>query len=95
VVPRRHLLECALLKAVAAEFVMSRDGAARSQARERQLIAELAAAVEASAPATLDPLLRPSWEAATTDAEKRRVVIDQIACLTDNSAISWHTRLLP
>jgi dGTPase len=93
VVPRRHLLECALLKAVAAEFVMSRDGAARSQARERQLIAELAAAVEAAAPATLDPLLRPSWQAATTDAEKRRVVIDQIASLTDNSAIAWHTRL--
>jgi dGTPase len=94
VVPRRHLLECALLKAVAAEFVMSRDGAARSQARERELIAELAAVVEAGAPATLDPLLRPSWDVATTDSEKRRVVIDQIACLTDNSAIAWHARLL-
>jgi dGTPase len=93
VVPRRQLLECALLKAVAAEFVMSRDGAARGQARERELIAELATAIEAGAPATLDPLLRPAWQAAATDAEKRRVVIDQIACLTDNSAIAWHTRL--
>jgi dGTPase len=94
VVPRRHLLECALLKALAWEFVMIRDGAARSQARERELIAELAAAIESGAPATLDPLLRPSWEAATADAAKRRVVIDQIACLTDTSAIAWHRRLV-
>jgi dGTPase len=93
-VPRRQLLECALLKAVAAEFVMNRDGAARSQARERELIAELAEAIERGAPVTLDPLLRPSWEAATADAEKRRVVIDQIACLTDTSAIAWHHRLV-
>jgi len=93
VVPRRQLLECALLKAVTAEFVMSRAGAAERQAGERELIAELAVAVEQGAPATLDPMLRPSWDAAVGDAQARRVVIDQIACLTDTSAIAWHRRL--
>jgi len=93
VVPRRQLLECALLKAVAAEFVMSRQGAAERQAGERELIAELVHAVERGAPRTLDPLLRPAWEAADSDAERRRVVIDQVASLTDTSAVAWHRRL--
>jgi dGTPase len=92
-VPRRQLLECALLKAVAARYVMSRDGVAEAQARERELIAELAVAIERGAPFTLDPLTRPAWDAAVSDADRRRVVIDQISSLTDTSAIVWHRRL--
>jgi dGTPase len=44
-------------------------------------------------------VLRPSWEAARSGAgtsaeqERRRVVIDQVASLTDTSAIAWHSRL--
>ena len=93
VVPRQQRLECALLKGVTARYVMSRAGAAASQARERELIAELAAAVESGAPATLDPVFRPGWLAAGTDAARRRVVVDQIASLTDTSANAWHRRL--
>jgi dGTPase len=93
VVPRAQRLECALLKAVAAQYVMTRAGVAAAQARERELIAELAAAVESGAPETLDPLFRPSWDAAASDSARRRVVIDQIASLTDTSAIAWHRRL--
>jgi len=86
-------MECALLKAVTAHFVMSRDGVAARQARQRDLIGELAAAVQAGAPGTLDPALRPAYLAADTDAERLRVVVDQIASLTDTSAIAWHDRL--
>jgi dGTPase len=93
VVPRRQRLECALLKGVAAHYVMSRDGAAQAQARERELIAELAGAVLAGAPRTLDPALRPSFEAAGSDPQRLRVVVDQVASLTDTSAIAWHRRL--
>jgi dGTPase len=93
VVPRPQRLECALLKGVTARYVMSRAGAAASQARERELIAELAAAVESGAPATLDPVFRPAWDAVGTDTARRRVVVDQIAALTDTSANAWHRRL--
>jgi len=93
VVPRRQLLECALLKAVAAHYVMTREGAAAHQARERELITELALAVERGAPSTLDPVFRPSWDAAGTDEARRRVIIDQVASLTDTSAMVWHSRL--
>ena len=93
VVPRRQRLECALLKGVAAHYVMSRDGAAQVQARERELIAELAAAVLAGAPETLDLALRPGYDAAGSDPQRLRVVVDQVASLTDTSAIAWHRRL--
>jgi dGTPase len=92
-VPRIQRMECALLKAVTAYYVMTREGAAAAQARERELIAELAAAVESGAPETLDLVFRPAWAAAASDAARRRVVIDQIASLTDTSAIAWHRRL--
>ena len=93
VVPRRQRLECALLKAITARYVMNRAGVIAAQARERELLTELAHAIERGAPLTLDPLLRPSWQAAGTDAARRRVVIDQVASLTDTSAIAWHHRL--
>ena len=93
IVPRQQRLECALLKGITAHYVMTRAGVIAAQARERELLAELAFAVERGAPGTLDPLLRPAWYAAQTDTARRRVVIDQIASLTDTSAIAWHHRL--
>jgi dGTPase len=93
VVPRQQRLECALLKGVTAQYVMSRPGAAVAQARERELIFELAGAVLAGAPGTLDPMFAAAFDAAAADDSRRRVVVDQIASLTDTSAISWHQRL--
>jgi dGTPase len=93
IVPRRQRLECALLKGITAHYVMNRAGVVAAQARERELLAELAFAVEQGAPQMLDPLLRPAWGAAATDPARRRVIIDQVASLTDTSAIAWHHRL--
>jgi dGTPase len=93
IVPRRQRLECALLKGITAHYVMTRAGVIAAQARERELLTELAHAIERGAPRTLDPLLRPDWDAAGTDAARGRVVIDQVASLTDTSAIAWHHRL--
>jgi dGTPase len=92
-VPRPERLECALLKGVTAHYVMSRSGVAAAQAREREVLAELAASVAAGAPATLDLSFRPAFGAAADDTGRLRVVIDQIASLTDASALAWHERL--
>jgi dGTPase len=92
-VPRRQLLECALLKAVAAHYVMTREDAVAEQAREREVITELALAMVRGAPATLDPVFQPAWDGAAGDQERHRVVIDQLASLTDISALAWHDRL--
>jgi dGTPase len=93
VVPRRQLLECALLKAVSAHYVIFRESAQPGKARERELVTELALAISAGAPDSLDPVMRPAWLASSSATERRRVVIDQVASLTDTSAIVWHSRL--
>jgi dGTPase len=93
VVPRRQLIECALLKAVAAHYVMRRRAAVDQQAREREVITDLALAIERGAPATLDPVFQPAWDTARSDQERHRVIIDQLASLTDTSALALHARL--
>jgi dGTPase len=93
VVPRQQRLECALLKGVTAHYVMTRPGAAALQAREREVITELTRAVLAGAPGTLDRTFAAAFAAAGSDDSRRRVVIDQIASLTDTSALAWHQRL--
>jgi dGTPase len=92
-VPDRVRWECALLKAVALDLVMRSPERLALQARQRQLLHELAAAVTAGAPGTLEPLLRPAWEG-STDAGKIRLVADQVAGLTDASVVAWHRRLV-
>lgn len=86
VVPAAAVAECAVLKGVTARFVMARPGAAVRQQRQRELIAELVELLAARAPEALDPVLQPAWEAAPGDAAKLRVVVDQVARLTDPSA---------
>ncbi len=93
VVPRAQRLECALLKGVTAFYVMSRAGATAIRAREREVIKELAGALLAGPPGTLDLMFAPDFEAARSDRERLRVVVDQIASLTDTSAAAWHARL--
>ena len=57
------------------------------------MITELALAIERGAPATLDPVFQPAWDAAGADEQRRRVIIDQLASLTDTSALALHARL--
>jgi dGTPase len=94
VVPRSVRDECALLKAVTARWVMARPGVEAAQARERELLAELIAAVADRAPRDLEAVLLPGWGAAGDDAARLRVVLDQVARLTDLSAVRWHERLV-
>ncbi len=92
-VPTQQRMECALLKGVTAFYVMGRAGAVASQAREREMLTDLAAALAADAPGTLDPMFRPAYESAASDAARLRVVVDQVASLTDTSATAWHAKL--
>ena len=72
---------------------MNRRDVASVQSRQRELLTELAGLLADRAPAVLDPALRPDWLAAPDDAARLRVVVDQVACLTDSSALAWHARL--
>ena len=96
-VPEQVAAEVALLKALALRYVMSDRRRLAMQEGQRELLAELVHALARRAPESLDPLFVPAWNAASDDAGLLRVVIDQVASLTDAQAhvwYSWHvTRL--
>jgi dGTPase len=93
VVPEAALVEIAVLKGVAAHFVMRRDDRVSLLREQRELLAGLVAALT-DRPERLEPLFRASYDAAADDATRCRVVIDQVASLTDGSARSWAAELL-
>ncbi|MGH3977203.1 MAG: deoxyguanosinetriphosphate triphosphohydrolase, partial [Pseudonocardiaceae bacterium] len=93
VIPDLVAVEVALLKAVALRFVMSDPPRLAMQARERELITQLCAALVRQAPQPLDPALHPAWHEARSDSARLRVIIDQVAALTDAQAVRWHAAL--
>jgi dGTPase len=93
-VPRRTRAECALLKGMALRYIiLGRTGAEARYDRQRELLQDLVHVLTLRAPDALDPLFAPRWRAAPSDPARLRVVIDQVASLTDTSAVAWHRRL--
>ncbi len=84
--------EVAVLKGVAALLVMQRSGSEQTYERQRTLIRELVDALMSTAPDCLEPRFRPAWEHADDDA-RLRLVVDQVASLTDISVVAWHRRM--
>jgi dGTPase len=94
VVPAETRAECAVLKAIADTYVMRREVALAAQRRQREQLSELLESLADTAPATIEPWLRTAYETAPNDAGRLRVVVDQVASLTDTSALAWHERLV-
>jgi dGTPase len=93
VVPESVRAECAVLKAVTARYVMDRPGVRATQERERQVVTELVERLTARAPEPLAPAYAAAWREAADDAARLRVVVDQVAGLTDAAAAALHARL--
>ena len=94
VVPRPVRIQCALLKGMALRYVMRARAAEDWYERQRALLTELVDALRRRAPDHLDPLFAPLWKAAPDEAKRLRVVIDQVASLTDHAAVAWHGTLV-
>ena len=92
VVPNEVRDEVSVMKAVAVKWVMNRPGADAQYARQRQIIAELVNALSKTDGSDIELWLRPSYESAIDEAERFRVVIDQVASLTDVSILAWHEK---
>jgi dGTPase len=91
VVPRTTRLEVAALKAVTAHYVwISHE---QSRRRQREVILELAGVLAQRAPEVLAAEFQEMYAAAGDDKARLRVVVDQIASLTDTSALALHHRL--
>jgi dGTPase len=93
VIPREQQVEVDFLKAIAGHYLI---GAAVSQeryAKQQVLIKELVEMLHKHAGTHLDSIFAKDWAVATNDTERMRIVIDQIASLTDPGAYALHARL--
>jgi dGTPase len=94
VVPHATLVEIGILKGIAAHYVMQATDRLSLMERQRLLLAELFAALWERGADALDRPFSDDWAAADDDAARRRVVVDQVASLTDASAVSRHATLV-
>ncbi len=94
VVPRTTQLEMAVLKGIAAHYVMQADDRVLAMVRQREVLAELVVVLLDRGPDALERPFADDWSAAPDDGGRRRAVVDQVASLTDASALAWHERLV-
>ncbi|WP_179390489.1 deoxyguanosinetriphosphate triphosphohydrolase [Psychromicrobium silvestre] len=93
VVPQETIIEIAVMKGLATTFVMTTDRRQPIYQHQQEVLHELVAILVASGDQHLETMFAADWRAAQNDAERLRVVIDQVASLTDVSALAWHRRL--
>lgn len=92
-IPHETQIEVDFLKAVAGHYLINAAASQDRYEKQQILIRELVEMLFAQAPNELDPIFEDDWKFAASDAQRLRVVIDQIASLTDPGAYALHAHL--
>lgn len=93
-IPVEVQAEISVLKGIVSAYLMSTEARKPYYEWQRGLLTELADALLASNGANLDAYSSQAWSIAGDEVAKHRVIVDQIACLTDQSALTLHHRLV-
>jgi dGTPase len=93
VIPREQQVEVDFLKAIAGHYLINAAASQERYAKQQLLIKELVEMLHKHADTNLDSIFAKDWAVATNDTERMRIVIDQIASLTDPGAYALHARL--
>jgi dGTPase len=93
VIPREQQVEVDFLKAIAGHYLINAAVSQERYAKQQVLIKELVEMLHKYADTHLDSIFAKDWAVATNDTERMRIVIDQIASLTDPGAYALHARL--
>jgi dGTPase len=93
VVPRAQRIEVAILKSIATFYVINAAASQERYAEQQVVVKELVEMVYAKAPQSLDSFFLHDWREAQSDTQKLRVVVDQVASLTDPGAYALHAKL--
>ena len=94
VVPSEVRAEIAVLKGIVSAYLMSDEKRQPYYQWQRAILSELADALLAANGKHLDTYCASAWQDATSQEQKHRVVVDQVASLTDVSALSMHHELV-
>ena len=100
VIPREIELEIAVLKGIMGASIVKLERRREVYREQRAVLTRIADALSttdtlfSSGADHLDPAFAVDYAAAANDAERKRVIVDQVASLTDQSAVAWHARLV-
>ena len=93
-IPREQLIEVDFLKAIAGHYLINAAHSQDRYAKQQLIVSELVEMLRARAPQELDSFFLKSWNEAGDEIARMRVIIDQVAALTDPGAYALHARLL-
>ena len=85
--------EISLLKGLVGVFVIDRRELETHYHSQREMIYELANLLYESADKNLQTVFKLDWQLSESDSQRKRVIVDQIASLTDRSVFRWHRNL--
>lgn len=88
------LAEISVLKGLVSVFLMSHESRRPFYEWQRAILKELADALLVREGVGLDQVCQSAWMLAQTDIERKRVIVDQVALLTDQSALALHDKLV-
>lgn len=100
VVPRVVESEIAVLKGIMGQAIVTIDARKGVYREQRRVLTRLADALWSTdalwhaGADVLEPAFAADFLDAETDAQRARVVVDQVASLTDQTALDWHGRLV-
>lgn len=96
IVPEETAYEIVALKGLAVHFVMAPREREPLHRQEMTIVTDLVDVLMAGAPRAsdaLDPQFLDDWQQAENDGARLRVAVDQVASLTDTSALALHSIL--
>ena len=93
-IPRDQVVEVDFLKAIAGHYLINASHSQDRYAKQQIIIVELVEMLIARAPRELDSIFIKSWNEAGDEWGRMRVIIDQVAALTDPGAYALHARLI-
>jgi len=93
-IPRDQVVEVDFLKAIAGHYLINAPHSQERYAKQQIIIREIVEMLLASAPRELDSFFLKAWNEAGDETARMRVIIDQVAALTDPGAYALHARLL-
>ncbi|BDR54962.1 deoxyguanosinetriphosphate triphosphohydrolase-like protein [Bombiscardovia apis] len=94
IIPEETSYEIVALKGISAYFVMEPRERDPFHDRQLKIITDLVDVMMSDSPrpyAALENVFLEDWAQATNDSERLRVAIDQVASLTDGSALALHS----
>lgn len=94
IVPSKVRSEIAVLKGLVASFLMTARSRQGYYEHQRLVLIELADHLLHAGAENFEPMFAESIDGAVDEFQRRRVVVDQIASLTDPSALALHGRLV-